>query len=393
VDGKWVKVSGTNARYIGSRQGSDYVRKKPKGKFIAPTNYSLLEQSDRTPQGTFLLRRVSDNGIHTGSMGSISNQVWNNLTFINWVTGEVDPGHSRTFPTSLTSAAQAKAWARLKNGNVNFGQAFAERKQTADLVSTNIGRIIQGVRKIRRNPRVLRDIVKGGNTIVNKLPDWVIETVFGWKPLVSDIHGAINELEGNLGNDAYWKVTAVGKAARVAKTMGVIRPYGDDGGALKSPDCNVTLDTLHGCHVRIDAMPSKDYFVKASSLGLTNPLSLAWELMPWSFAIDWCLPLGQYFDNLDAPLGWDILGMSTSNFTKQTLQRQGIPAPTDSNFKYISDWSSRYRYIKLDRNKNVVMPWSIAPRFKDPFSSKQRVLTMLGLLGQIAGRKPVRHLH
>jgi hypothetical protein len=34
-------------------------------------------------------------------------------------------------------------------------------------------------------------------------------------------------------------------------------------------------------------------------LGLEDPLSIAWELTPWSFVIDWFFPFGNYLSNLN----------------------------------------------------------------------------------------------
>jgi hypothetical protein len=392
VGGAWVKVSGGTLA-TASRGASDYSRKKPRGKFLPPTNYSMTENIDRFANGSWLF--YQGKRLQEGTNGDVTSRVSTNATVLAYLVANSDPNFSLTFPSNLADVAQAKAWSKLKSVNVNFGQAWAERKQTADLVATNIGRIIQGVRKIRRNPRVLADIVKRqkgqtGNTIVSSLPDWVIETVFGWKPLVSDIHGALSELDEKTAE--HWKVTAIGKSKREAKFHGEYLPKNDLGAINYAAKCMLNVETLHGCKVRIDAVPDDDVLQRASSLGLTNPLSLAWELTPWSFAIDWLFPVGQYFDNLDAALGWRILGASKSSFTRHILTRSGLPSKV-GNDTYQVGWSSRRKYVQLNRSTGVLMPWEIAPRFKDPFSSKQRVLTMLGLLGQIAGGGPVRHLH
>lgn len=268
---------------------------------------------------------------------------------------------------------------------MNFGQNFGERKQTVDLVVANLGRMVHGLKTLRRNPAVLKDIAKGANKVVKDLPNWWLEVVFGWKPLVSDIHGAITELDNRDSSD--WKVTAKATSKRSGSFKGTFMPGAKGGNPQYQQYCSVDREIFHGCKVRIDAVPSNAALIKASQLGLTNPLSLAWELMPWSFAIDWCFPLGQYFDNLDAPLGWDILGMSTSCFTRASIKAQGRDMPLGNGYIYRSDWSGRKRVVILSRSSSVTLPYEIAPHFKDPFSSKQRVGTMLALLGQLIGRK------
>ena len=41
-----------------------------------------------------------------------------------------------------------------------------------------------------------------------------------------------------------------------------------------------------------------EYLSTLRSLGLMDPLSVAWELMPWSFVIDWFIPIGTYLESL-----------------------------------------------------------------------------------------------
>jgi hypothetical protein len=396
VNGQWVKLGTRQPSRIASFSGSDYVRSKPHGKWIQPTNYSMTAVTNIEPRGSFRYYQPLGGNkwrLQSGSNGVISNSVSNNSTLWSWMVGELDPNLSSLFPPALIDQARAKAWSSLKTSNVNLGQAWAERGQTASLVSGNLLRIVKSVRRLRRNPAVLRDIAKGANKIVKDLPTWWIEVVFGWQPLLSDIFGSINELESRHSDNTGYSVTAVGKAKRLAKYMGDVDLYGDSHDPHYAQYCTVDAEMLHGVKCRIDAAPSNDALIKASQLGLVNPLSLAWELTPWSFALDWALPLGQYFDSLDAPLGWDIKSMSTSSFSLRRMQRQGRHVTAPNGDRYEGDYSSYWRTVGLTRSTALVQPWAIRPRFKDPFTSLKRVGTALSLLHQVFGRGPLRRLH
>jgi hypothetical protein len=50
------------------------------------------------------------------------------------------------------------------------------------------------------------------------------------------------------------------------------------------------------------------------SLGLLDPLSVAWEILPWSFVVDWFYPVGTFLDNLS------IIPQLEGRFT-QTLKQ------------------------------------------------------------------------
>jgi hypothetical protein len=43
-------------------------------------------------------------------------------------------------------------------------------------------------------------------------------------------------------------------------------------------------------------------------LGLTNPLSAAWNLATLSFVVDWFIPIGDYLDALDVPMRFEHVG-------------------------------------------------------------------------------------
>jgi hypothetical protein len=55
------------------------------------------------------------------------------------------------------------------------------------------------------------------------------------------------------------------------------------------------------------------------NLGLTDPLSVAWELIPYSFVVDWFVPIGTYLDNLNA-----IPKLIGRFLTIQTRRQRGI---------------------------------------------------------------------
>lgn len=371
--GHWTKgPTGQSAK--ASRNGSDYSRRKPKG-WKSPTDYSMTEEINVEPRGSSIT--YEKNGkIHGGTTGNLNVRVGANLSHYSYLRGVTNLQDVNTFPSGLSNIAIQKAYSKIKGSNLNLGQAWAERGQTAGLIEQNIARIVGDVRRLRRNPMVLRDIARGANRVVKSLPDWWLEVVFGWKPLISDVYGAVTELD-NRPKDHYM-VVGKGKAEKRSEARGIFPP------TPTSPQQSVDAQCFHGAFCRIDAQPSSDALAKASSLGLTNPLSLAWELLPWSFAVDWFVPIGPYFDNLDVPLGWDIRGMSVSRFSRFTMRRSGTSTGPHPDGTYdVNSFGASYRKVILSRSNDVVLPYANLPRFKDPFNSAQRVGTALALLGQV----------
>lgn len=62
-------------------------------------------------------------------------------------------------------------------------------------------------------------------------------------------------------------------------------------------------------HYRVD----NEILRTLSQLSLTNPLEVAWELVPFSFVVDWMLPIGDYLSNMSALHGIEPLGYSVGD--------------------------------------------------------------------------------
>ena len=44
----------------------------------------------------------------------------------------------------------------------------------------------------------------------------------------------------------------------------------------------------------------------ANRVGMINPATVAWELVPFSFAIDWFLPVTSFLDSYTDQVGWSV---------------------------------------------------------------------------------------
>lgn len=107
---------------------------------------------------------------------------------------------------------------------------------------------------------------------------------YGWLPTLHDSYQAWK---------AYEALTAPPRKATIVVSKSGVSPSYD--GSL-SP-------ALYSCESRRVTRVRLAYTLKEElsvprSLGLYDPASVAWELMPWSFAIDWFIPIGAYLGAL-----------------------------------------------------------------------------------------------
>jgi len=224
------------------------------------------------------------------------------------------------WPRYLEDRCVLKCRLNLKNEKINLSQNFGERAQTARLVVDSCKRIHDIVLACRRaDPYgvakalgLTRRRFRKGSPF-----DLWLEAQYGWKPLLSDVHGAVTLLSDHeTESRPIVTVKASSSEAEYFETRPTHFVPGVYAQIIKSNRVK------HECHVRLDFEPGNPVLQTAAQLGLTNPLGLAWELLPFSFVVDWFFPVGDYFSQLDATLGFVFKGGSVSR--KQTLRTKPI---------------------------------------------------------------------
>lgn len=286
-------------------------------------------------------------------------------------------------PQNLVDRAVINCRLKLKNEHVNLAQAFGERKQTARLVSANLGRLANLVRNVKR-----RKLPKKEDFF-----SYWLEMQYGWKPLLSDVHGAMKHL--------HLREQEAGRGLVTVKSM---MKDSDISITNHSDACGSSTYTYqrvrkidHKAFVRLDFRQSNDAPVGTfTQLGITNPLYLAWELMPWSFVADWFIPVGDYLSQLDATNGWDFQGGSLSRVTRVETHPVNFkgnltPASYDQEVWNVSG-TGKGRQMKFIRTAYTQAPTPTRPSYsKLNEASNLHVANGIALLSAlILGKTGVR---
>lgn len=337
------------------------ARHKPTG-WLTPTPYSLKIVNTRYPYGDL-------------RWGQLANY-WNHTS--GWLRGTdvCAPSYDSvctealmgTVSASTLSRALLTARAEMKRSKVNLGIAFGERKKTASLVGDTAKRIGLSVRALRRGQirRAMdhlgissrRGQPRGGN-----VPQKWLELQYGWKPLLNDVYGAIHALAEKPKYE--WRITSFGKAQSAPVDLyDEVLPY---------PVANFgagwtrAKSSFKGVRTRLDAIPDNELLSSLTSLGVTNPLLVGWELVPFSFVFDWFVPVGLWLDSIDALNGYTGVTESTSVLVKAKWTKGGLSETYSSVSYNLNDYTASKTMFKLDRfiGSGSMPTW---PGFKDPRS-------------------------
>lgn len=324
------------------------TRHKPQVSFITPTGYSFLRIAWKRGYGVTAQGSIKQSGF-IPNLNAPSNS-YNNYCARNGYPQSSVPG-------SVSSAALAQARRNLKSQDINVGVAFGELGQTAALFATNAKKISSAFRSFTKGDfrGVAKNLGIDYRHPSKSLSNFMLEYAYGVKPLISDVYGAAKAIETSPAD--HWLVTVRGRRTQT---------YGGDGsfskfvvagsGSIDSFSSN-DFRLVVSSKVRIDAVPTNPGLIKMNQLGVTNPAAIAWELVPYSFVVDWFLPIGDFLNSMDATLGWTIKGFTQSDFYKGSLSMDGIALGTVTT----NNWHGNYSRVSVDRSAGTTVPFPFLP--------------------------------
>lgn len=287
----------------------------------------------------------------------------------------------------------SRAASRLKNQQVNLAMVLATRKQTVDLLAESAGRLVKAYSHAKRRDFSsaarelgIRNHVRPGTR--SAASGW-LQLQFGWRPLVNDIYGLYNEACSDRPDEDMVVVRASERTSKVVDSRMDFYP-------MTSPQnpgsVSAHLRTSYHRDLKVVwwfKLNSASVHAAARN-GLTNPAMVAWDLVPFSFVVDWLLPVGQYLNNLDATLGFTYLGGSRTEFhrNKITVVRSTTKLQPAGAFKSVwgrAKFNGSASYVRMERT--VVGSPSGALHVRNPFST----FTVASTAALILQRKKLRN--
>ncbi len=198
--------------------------------------------------------------------------------------------------------------------------------------------------------------------------DLWLEYSYGWKPLISDIGTAVDVLQSDF---------SLRKVKGSAKDVSFNRytPYVFPG----SYQIHSNIYRSVKYKIQADIRITNPNLYLANRLGFTNPASVVWELVPWSFVVDWFVPVGAFLSSFTEYLGLTVENPSSTLFVTEMvwseLQSLNVGIPSASQTKVA---------ITCDRRLNLP-GISLTPRFSGRISAN-RAANAISLLLQQLGK-------
>lgn len=285
----------------------------------------------------------------------------------------------------LREQSYGKLRGKLYKGSAALGVTMASWKQSRDMITTRYNQMtLQATRFEERARRVLirgksRGKRKTHQVSLKNLGSQYLEMVFGWQPLLADIHAAATTVV-HTKPQSFW-IGGTGRGYLALEVRPNPYPTKD----------NFDVFTYSGVlrHTRKARVTvSNENLWLRERAGLNNPAAVAWDLVPWSFVVNMFVNTSALVNSIT-----DFAGLKFDQAV--TVEASSIAAHTvharsngDVSYGGTTSWDSDQKRQTLGgvttppRQLSFRVPdvnWELAAIAASLFAQKFRALEVLKL--------------
>jgi hypothetical protein len=244
-------------------------------------------------------------------------------------------------------------------GSLDLGVSFAEAKQVANM--------FRGLRTLETLGRSLST-----RSAANAWLEWQ----YGWRPLMSDLYGSIEESLR----------VVINKLERFSARASLPILVSQDVATTNWSGPCVMKRIGHGkqsCTIKIElTVPIGLDLARWTSL---NPVSLAWELTPYSFVADWFYDVGSFLRAAETAFLYEV--RFVRGFTSELYYCDGIERRPNTSWHFGNDYffvssnDLKWRRSSFERKILSSYPFPRPPTVKVDLGW-QRLLSLASLIRQ-----------
>lgn len=366
TDGQWDIPALVKGTWITFADGSRFRRS---------TNYARYRvMAERRDSALSVGRRTVNNYAWRAETGPGGYGFTNFFSgnFIYAFNGELDLPSilgAPAFSSNARNKAVVSALNDLGDNKAQIGENLATFAQIVRMFKNPTRLFYNGVKALKNDSTMrkflrmsYRDLRRAG--IPEVIAQKYLEYVYGFKPLMQDIYG-VYELTKEFGQKPLL-LRGTGRAFETGTVNKKIQYPINIGSTTNRVDSWLNTRFQSRTNVTLWARLNDDYQVLRvlNQMGLLNPASFVWELVPFSFIVDWALPLGPFFSALSAPTGLTFVNGSVSR--RLTAVWDGsisYPAVAGYQAYSIKPGTSQFRYDGYRRE--AITSWPVPRPFYD----------------------------
>lgn len=274
---------------------------------------------------------------------------------------------------------------KIKDAKFNLSIFAAEFKKTVGTLAGATQDLIGVYRNVKRGnfkgatkyfrPADRKGNRKGKFSSKDAAGRW-LELQYGWQPIINDIAGAYAYIMENHEKLMTYSVSANFKEAVPKHTI-----FSSRNGDL------LEAEGSRGFRTKVHYLIDLPALRESSRLGLLNPLQVGWDLIPFSFVVDWFVPVANMLEALDATVGTRFISGTRTSWCDINLTGKSSSeyfAPNEAHFEYpLIPVTGKIYSIQ----RKVLLDYPmVLPYVKNPFSLSH-FATALSLVRVLVGRK------
>lgn len=268
---------------------------------------------------------------------------------------------------------------RIADVRVNLSSDIAEVKSTASMVA-DLAKTVRdtireiarpGIKKIRRQRLTPKQRARRINDLIRDICGKHLAISFGWVPTISTICDVVEKQQSDLKVPRIRRVTL--KDARRGSFSEVItttsgRTYKWTGTYRNS--------------VRPTAYVAYTFSDETNGLTAGNILEAGWELVTFSFVIDWIIPIGDWLSSLTALSGVEVRAL-TLGYERYI---EGDCVYTGNQSSWVAESDGRIEQVTRGRSLETFHVIPPLPDLAEEMGTR-RALNAISLLGVLVGKE------
>lgn len=348
--GSWINHGSTNRRAAGYRKNP--VNGTRAGGFRLPTSWMMHAEQLIVDQCAYKCKKGS--AYYDFELSGPSPDHGAGFNGYKYSVGK----SGVVIDAPLQSAdAHLRAKAKLAETKINLGVAAAESRKTFRMLASLARSMFIAVKAARagRWQEVAHQMgFDNGWRDAKSLSDRWLWFNYGLRPLMNDIYGLQEQIKaGFREKDQIFSVVSEVSESFHPETFITIKPRSSGGKAYR------TVRVQY--YVRVN----NAWLHSMGALGVMNPALIAWELVPYSFVLDWLLPIGQFLEGTHAMVGLDYLcGFETRRVVVDVHWTHTYGPELMSGKPYTAQFKS-YTMTRLV----ITKPPELIMTIRNPFSS------------------------
>lgn len=230
---------------------------------------------------------------------------------------------------------------KCRGTKIDLGVALGETRETAEMIGSSARKISSSALDVasatlqsnRKDAdylltRAFRTLAGGKISKLKEVADLASSAWLGWsygvRPLLGDIEAAISTVQGADKQPYYELETVRSRLSDVLEAeYDFAWPNGNGDYFNRKTQSYKASRSVSG---NMTFVCNNPILRSADQLGLTNPLSVAYELVTLSFVLDWFIPVGDWITNIVPPLGVDFVrGTVTTKIVGSCSQSTTFP--------------------------------------------------------------------